>query len=95
MTEKPFYDHIYDHMAHTLNKHAHILFNDEDYRFLQRLARSKKKTLGELIRTAVQKVYGRKEGNLRVEAGRRLLAKQDLEVNDWDKMEKEMMSRYG
>lgn len=86
---------MYDHMSYTLNKHAHILFNDEDYRFLQRLARSERKTLGELIRTAVRKVYGKKETNLRMAAGQRLLGKKDLDVADWDEMEQGLMGRYG
>ena len=79
----------------SLSKHAHILFNEEDYRYLQRLARSQRKPLGELIRAAVRKIYGKKETALRAEAGKRLMAKRDLRVSDWDQMEEDLLARYG
>lgn len=40
-----------------LNKRAHILFEGEEYKLLNALAAEKGSSVGELVRTAVQKVY--------------------------------------
>jgi len=40
-----------------LNRRAHILFEDKEYDLLELLAMEKGKSVGELVRIAVQRVY--------------------------------------
>ena len=82
-------------MGHALNKHAHILFDEGEYKYLKKLSRSQKRTVGELVRLAVRKVYGKKEDAYRKTCGESLLTKNDLRVSDWEEMEKELLHRYG
>ena len=82
-------------MAHTLTRHAHILFPEQDYKYLQRIARGQRRPLGDLVRSAVQKVYGSRSSLAKREAGERLLKKTDLQVDDWEEMEKALLKRYG
>ena len=77
-----------------LTKRAQILFSPEEYELLRKLAVSTKSSVGELVRRAVKKQYqiiGRKE---RIEAAERLCRKKELPVEDWGKMEGEIMQRW-
>lgn len=77
-----------------LTKRAQILFSPEEYQLLKKLAVSTKSSVGELVRRAVKKQYqavGRKE---KIEAAGRLCRKKELPVEDWEKMEGEIMQRW-
>jgi len=77
-----------------LTKRAQILFSPEEYELLKRLAVSTKSSVGELVRRAVKKQYqivGKKE---KIQAADRLCRKKELPVEDWEKMEKEIMQRW-
>jgi len=77
-----------------LTKRAQILFSPEEYELLKKLAVSTKSSVGELVRRAVKKQYqivGRKE---KIQAADRLCRKKELPVEDWRKMEAEIMQRW-
>ena len=77
-----------------LTKRAQILFSPEEYELLKKLAVSTKSSVGELVRKAVKKQYqiiGRKE---KIQAAERLCRKIELPVEDWGKMEREIMQRW-
>ncbi len=77
-----------------LTKRTQILFSPEEYQLLKKLAVSTKSSVGELVRRAVKKQYqavGRKE---KIEAAGRLCRKKELPVEDWEKMEGEIMQRW-
>lgn len=77
-----------------LTKRTQILFSPEEYQLLKKLAVSTKSSVGELVRRAVRKQYqiaGRKE---KIEAAARLCRKKELPVQDWEKMEEEIMQRW-
>lgn len=77
-----------------LTKRAQILFSPEEYQLLKKLAVSTKSSVGELVRRAVKKQYqtvGRKE---KIEAAGRLCRKKELPVEEWEKMEGEIMQRW-
>lgn len=77
-----------------LTKRAQILFSPEEYELLKKLAVSTKSSVGELVRRAVKKQYqivGRKE---KIQAADRLCRKKELPVEDWAKMEVEIMQRW-
>lgn len=77
-----------------LTKRAQILFSPEEYQLLKKLAVSTKSSVGELVRRAVKKQYqavGRKE---KIEAAGRLCRKKELPVEDWEKIEGEIMQRW-
>lgn len=78
----------------SLTKHLHLLFHEEDYHWLQRLAQGQKTTVAQLIRSAVKIVYGDKNKDKKQAAGERLLAKKDLKVSDYPKMEAKYLKRY-
>ncbi len=77
-----------------LTKRAQILFSPEEYELLRKLAAATKSSVGELVRRAVKKQYqtvGKKE---RVQAAARLCRKKERPVEDWGKMEGEIMQRW-
>lgn len=77
-----------------LTKRTQILFSPEEYQLLKKLAVSTKSSVGELVRRAVRKQYqiaGRKE---KIEAAARLCRKKELPVQDWEKMEEEIMQKW-
>ncbi len=77
-----------------LTKRAQILFSPEEYELLKKLAVSTKCSVGELVRRAVEKQYqivGKKE---KIQAADRLCRKKELPVEDWRKMEGEIMQRW-
>ncbi|GAG75008.1 unnamed protein product [marine sediment metagenome] len=77
-----------------LTKRAQILFSPEEYQLLKKLAVLTKSSVGELVRKAVKRQYqivGRKE---KIEAAERLCRKKEFPVEDWEKMEGEIMQRW-
>ena len=78
----------------TLNKHVHLLFDEESYKYLKGLAKSQKSTLGELVRSAVQKVYGSGGTNQKKEAAQFLLSQNHFPVKDPQEMKKEYLGFY-
>lgn len=77
-----------------LTKRTQILFSPEEYELLKKLAASTKSSVGELVRRAVKKQYqiiGKKE---KIQAADRLCRKKELPVENWEKMEKEIMQRW-
>ncbi|MBI4743453.1 MAG: hypothetical protein HY776_01270 [Actinobacteria bacterium] len=74
----------------TLNKRTQVLFAKDKYAFLERIARKKKKSVGALIREAVEEKYLKKESKEKEEIIKRL-SKMNLPVSDWESMEEEII----
>ena len=77
-----------------LTKRAQILFSPEEYELLKKLAVSTKSSVGELVRRAVKKQYQIVERKEKIQAADRLCRKKELPVEDWRKMEVEIMQRW-
>jgi hypothetical protein len=77
-----------------LTKRAQILFSPEEYELLKKLAVSTKSSVGELVRRAVKKQYQIVERREKIQAAERLCRKKELLVEDWGKMEGEIMQRW-
>jgi len=73
-----------------LNKRAQVLFPKDKYAFLESIARKKKKSVGALIREAVEEKYLKKELKEKEEIIKRLY-KMNLPVADWESMEEEII----
>jgi hypothetical protein len=72
----------------TLNKRLQVLLPANQYARLKEIARSRGKSVGSLVRQAVQKQYldtSREEGLAAVEE----MASLRLPVSDWEQMERE------
>lgn len=77
-------------MART--KRAQILMDPEEYRRLESVARTRRRSVADLIRAAVREVYfGDREA--RREAVRNITSL-SLEVDDWETMEAEILDGY-
>lgn len=72
----------------------HILLPKADLQLLQRRAKAEKKSIGELIRQAVKRVYGVPEPNKKREAFEWLAQRNELVMDDWDQVKKELLKRY-
>lgn len=72
-----------------LTKRSQVLLEEEQYKKLEKLAKQKKVSVGALIRAAIEKVYhlGKKD---RIQAVQKIAA-MDLPVDDWEKIEKEII----
>ena len=77
-----------------LTKRAQILFSPEEYELLRKLAASTRSSVGELVRRAVKKQYQIVERKEKIEAAERLCRKKELPMEDWTKMEGEIMQRW-
>lgn len=74
-----------------LAKKTTILFEPEEYERLQRVARRRKCSVGELIRSTLREQYLKADPVRRGEAAREL-AKLSLPVAGWEEMEEETIS---
>jgi len=73
----------------SLAKRTQVLLEKEQYKQLEQLAKQKRVSVGALIREAIEKVYhiGKKGKIQAVEK----IAAMNLPVDDWEKMEKEIV----
>ena len=72
-----------------LTKRVEILFEPKDYSVIQRVARERGETVGELIRQAVKRDYVQPDLEKRRGAARRLLAMQS-DLGTWEEVKAEM-----
>ena len=72
----------------------HLLLAKEDLQILQRRAQAEKKSVGELIRRAIKKVYGVPEPDKKREAFAWLAQRNELVMDDWDQVKEELLKRY-
>lgn len=85
----------YTCMSRNLDQHIHLLLPKRDLQLLKRYAQTEKKSMGELIRQAIKKVYGGSEPTKRREAFERLSKRNDLVMEDWEEVKKSLLHRYG
>lgn len=73
-----------------LTRRMQILFSPEQYGKLHTLSAEAHTSIGELVRGAVDKVYGQEKMKKRITAAKRLI---NLNVStcDWEKMEKQII----
>lgn len=74
-----------------LDKRLQVLFSEQKYHALERVARAKKRSVGALIREAVEVQYLKPQ---RAVGGSRVarLAKMNLPVSDWKEMKEEVIA---
>jgi predicted DNA-binding ribbon-helix-helix protein len=72
----------------TLTKRVQVLLDPFRYHRLDEIARSRNRSVGALIREAIDRVYLQNDANERLEAVRALAVMQ-LPVADWKQMERE------
>ena len=74
----------------TLTKKAMILFDPEQYRKLEREARRRKSSVGQLVREAVEKFIlasGKVSCDESIKAAERIVSAQE-EITEWEEIEK-------
>lgn len=81
------------YMSTALNQ-VHVLLPGQDLKQLKKLAKNQKKSIGELIRQAVRKTYGTIEPVEREGAFERLSLRNELQMDSWDKVKKDLLKRY-
>lgn len=72
-----------------LTRKIQILFSDEQYGLLKRIAAEKGTSVGALVRDAIEKVYLKEIKKRRMEIAERLV-RMKLPVGDWEEMEEEI-----
>lgn len=77
-----------------LTKRMQILFSPEQYALLRQKAKKAGKSIGMLVREAVEQVYLAKIKLEKKKAAEDLI-KMNLPVADWEEMEKEIEEAYG
>lgn len=78
----------------TFDQNIHILLPKLDLEILKRRARTERKSLAELIRRAIRIAYGTAEPVERREAFKRLSGRNELAMEDWDSVKKDLFRRY-
>jgi hypothetical protein len=81
-------------MPQHLDQNIHILLPKEDLKILKRHAQQEKKSLAELIRRAIRKVYGKTEPSKRAQAFERLSQRSELVMEDWQTVKEDLLKRY-
>lgn len=82
------------YMAKTLDQNIHLLLPKQELQLLKRRARVERKSVAELIRQAIKKVYGMVDSQKRREAFSRLSKHSELAMDDWDLVKKDLLRRY-
>ena len=81
-----------------LTKRVEVLFDPEDYRAMEELARSRGQTLGSLVRKAVERQYLSPSVEKRQAAIQRFLDQPEIDLGTWEEakeaIEKEAVRRF-
>lgn len=77
-----------------MSHQIHILLPEGDLKILKSYSQKEKRSVAELIRQAVKKVYGPVEPTRRQEAFQRLSQRNDLPMEDWKEVKKSLLNRY-
>lgn len=76
----------------TLTRRTQLLLSEDQYRTLRRQAEQTGRSMGSLIRDAVDQAYG-SDAARRAQAAAELLAAPTMPVADWDALEREIEER--
>lgn len=76
------------------SQNVHIILPYDDLRLLRQSARAQKRSVAELIRQAIRKVYGGVSVSEKQQAAARLAKHRDLHMDDWSKVKAELHKRY-
>ena len=85
----------YPCMSQTAHQNIHLLLPKEELKVLRLHSKKQRKSIAELIRFAVKKVYGHTEPDKRWEAYQRLMRSDELKMDDWAQVKRELSGRYG
>ena len=81
-----------------LTKRVEVLFDPDDYRTIEELARSLGQTVGSMVRQAVQRQYLRPSTEQRQAAIQRFLSQPEADLGTWEEakaaIEKEAVRRF-
>lgn len=72
-----------------LTRRVEVLFEPDQYRELERISRSKRESVADLVRKAVEQQYLRPTLEQRQAAVKRLLSQQ-FDLGDWEDVKREM-----
>ena len=67
-----------------LTKRVEVLFDPEDYRAIEELARAQGQTVGSMVRQAVQRQYLRPSTEQRRAAMQRFLSRPEADLGTWE-----------
>lgn len=72
----------------------HLILPKKDLQFLKREAKSQSQSVAELIRQAIRKSYKIKSAKVRLSAFERLSKRDELVMDDWQNVKKDLLKRY-
>ena len=75
-------------------QNIHILIPKDELKLLKSQAQRSRKSVGEMIRQAIRKVYGPMEPSKRQAAFQRLAHQKALVMEDWSQVKKDLLKRY-
>lgn len=80
----------------TLTHKTTILLSPEDHLYLKKKASQQNTTIGDLIRTAIKKVFLKKKetNQKKIIKGWEKIFKMNAPVSDWEEMEKEIIKGW-
>jgi len=81
-------------MSKSFDQNIHLLLPKQELELLKRRARAERKSVAELIRQAIKKVYGMIEPQKRREVFSRISKRSELEMTDWEEVKKDLHRRY-
>ncbi len=77
-----------------LSRRVEVLFSPEQYKMLEEIARSRKESVGGLLRNAAERVYLQSRREEKREAIERLLT-QDCDLGDWEDVKRDLEAYLG
>lgn len=75
-------------------KRAQILFMPEEYEVLEKIARSEKSSVSEIVRKAVETQYSLCPHEDRKKAVERIIKRHDFKIKDWEEEEVRIMKHW-
>ncbi len=77
-------------------RRTQVLFPEDEYQRLQRLAQEQRRSVGSLVREAVERCYPGTSRESRIAAARRIAsARLPLPVQDWEEIEENLARARG
>ena len=82
------------YMKKAIQQNIHLLLPEQDLRTLKRQSRLQKQSVAALIRDAIRKTYGGIDPDQRSQALQRLLQRDELKMENWKAVKKDLLKRY-
>lgn len=81
-------------MSSSLDQNIHLLLPKTALQSLRRRAKTEQTSVAQLIRQAIQTVYGTPSADRKKAAFDQLLQHSELVMDDWAKVKKDLLKRY-